>query len=152
MNVTYDKFNTQDVAKIIGVAPQTITAWVRSGFVNATNVSDGTEKARYMFTDDEVTRIQTLIKTYGTRKWMLYAKSKVEIKSTALGDVAIVAPAPADIKKDKPAQPKKFDADKVMDKILELQDLKERLENLEAERNQLVNEIEMLRKEITEVL
>lgn len=144
MNVTYDNFNTTDVAKIIGVAPQTITAWVRSGYVNAINVSDGTDKARYMFSDDEVTRVQKRIKEHGTRKWMLYSKKEVEAKK----DLVIIA-APQIVEQ---ASAKKFDADKVMDKILKLQDLKEQLENLEAERNQVMNEIEALRKEVMEVI
>lgn len=44
------------------------------------------------------------------------------------------------------------DMDKVLDKIIAIQDIKERIENLEAELNQLKAEREMLKKEITEVL
>lgn len=146
MNVAYDKFNTQDVAKIIGVAPQTITAWVRSGLIKAINISDGTEKARYMFTDDEVTRVQNLIKEHGTKKWMLYSKKEVEAKK----DIKLAIITAPQITEQ--ASAKKFDADKIMDKILKLQDLKEQLENLEAERNQVMNEIEALRKEVMEVI
>ena len=147
MNVTYDNFNTNDVAKIIGVAPQTITAWVRSGYINATNISDGTEKARYMFTDDEVTRVQGLIKQHGTRKWMLYAKQEKQEKQVQAATVIVPI---AELPETK--EQKKFDADKIMDKILKVQDLKEQLENLEAERNQVLQEIELIKKEIMEVM
>lgn len=142
MNVTYDKFNTQDVAKIIGVAPQTITAWVRSGFIKATNVSDGTEKARYMFTDDEVTRVQKLIKDHGTRKWMMYSKNTTPV----------IVPFTDDFVTEEPKPKAKFDADKIMNKLLKVQDLKEQLENIETERNQVLQEIELIKKEIMEVM
>lgn len=139
MNVAFDKFNTQDVSKIFGVAPQTVTYWVRHGLLKAVNVGEGSEKARYQFTDEEVTRVQNLIKKHGTRNWMLYARdqeaaAKVQPTLVTQKDITTIFPelkAPEQTKKE-------FNADKVMNKILKLQDLKEQLEDIEAERNQLI--------------
>ena len=158
MNVTYDKFNSNDVAKIIGVAPQTITYWVRKGYLKADNISDGTEKARYMFSDDEVTRVQGLIKRYGARGWLLHASDDVRTQKPQWTNVGVVMvpvaeqPKSMPVKADEPVKPQGFNADRVMNKILKLQDLKEELENLDAQRNQLMGEIEILRKEIMEVI
>ena len=156
MNVTYDKINSTDFAKIIGVAPQTITSWVRAGLLRATNVGDGTDKARYLFSDNEVTRVQHLIAKYGSRKWMLYSKEELKADSNKKKKEVVVMDVPVIVRPEpKPEpeiSPRRFNADRVMNKILKLQDLKEELENLEAERNQLLGEIELLRKEIMEVI
>lgn len=160
MNVAYDQFSTQDVAKIIGITPQTVAAWVRGGVMDATDVSDGTSKARYMFTDEEVTRVQGLIKTYGKQKWVYKAK-KENKKAQKAQAVVPFESQPVEQKKpivpfeDTLPQAKEkpiFDADKVMNKLLRVQELKERLEDIEAERNQVLKEIELLKEEIVEVI
>lgn len=40
-----------------------------------------------------------------------------------------------------------FDAEKALDAILKIQDLKERLSNLNAERNQIINELKIMKEE-----
>ncbi len=62
----------------------------------------------------------------------------------------VVEPKPALVQV--PAPSPAFDADKALNQILRMQDIKERLDNLEAERNQLNNEYAMLRQEILEVI
>lgn len=59
-----------------------------------------------------------------------------------------VTPTPAVEEKATPI----FDADKFINQMLRIQDIKERLDNLEAERNQLVNELAMIKKEMIEVI
>lgn len=145
MNVAYDQFSTSDVAKILGMSPQTVSSWVRKGHIKATNVSDGVEKARYMFDDDEVTRVQKLIKQYGRFSWMNHVEKKEIAKPIALPVTQIIAPVA-----EQPKPENTFSADKVMNKILKIQDLKEELEDIEARRHQLLAEIEALRNEVME--
>lgn len=145
MNVAYDQFSTNDVAKILGTSPQTVTSWLRKGYIEATNVSDGVEKARYMFDDEEVTKVQNLIKHYGGFSWMNHVEKKTVAKPIALPVTQIIAPM---VEQPKPENT--FSADKVMNKILKIQDLKEELEDIEARRNQLMAEIETLRNEVME--
>ena len=45
-----------------------------------------------------------------------------------------------------------FDAERVLDTILKIQDLKERLSNIEAERNQIINELKSMKEEILAVI
>ena len=47
---------------------------------------------------------------------------------------------------------KKFDPDKTMNTILYIQEIKERLNDLEAEKNQLLAELEQCRKEVIDVI
>ena len=49
---------------------------------------------------------------------------------------------------DKPS----FDADKFLNQVLRIQEIKERLDNLEAERNQLTYELADIKKEMIEVI
>lgn len=149
MNVAYDQFGTNDVAKILGTTPQTVSGWVRKGHIQATNVSDGVEKARYMFDDDEVTRVQKLIKQYGKFAWMNHSTVAKPVALPVTQIKMVEAPRP-EIAAPKPEP--SFNADKVMNKILKIQDLKQELEDIEARRNQLINEIEGLKSEVMEVI
>ena len=68
----------------------------------------------------------------------------------------VVEPKPVPVQTPAPLQAptptSAFDADKALNQILRMQDIKERLDNLDAERNQLNNEYAMLRQEILEVI
>lgn len=77
MNVAYDQINCSDAAKRIGVTIACIQRWCRDGIINFINVSDGTERARYLLEEDEVAYLQDLVKKFGVRKAMLwYRKDK----------------------------------------------------------------------------
>lgn len=146
MNVTYDNFNSSDVAKILGVAPQTVTYYVRHGFMKAVDMSDGSSKGRYMFTDDEVTRVQKLMKEHGKYSWTKYVRNDVapvEEPTVEVNDTHIEEDV-----HDTGVVITSFDSDKLMNKILKLKELEEESYNLKARYNQVCKEITMLKEEI----
>lgn len=152
MNVAYDRFNSQDVAKILGVAPQTVTYYVRHGFMQATNVSDGTNKARYMFTDEEVTKVQKLMKEHGKYSWTKYVNDTKDIPPVK---EPIVEEQHEFDEFDKLVVKNvtpEFNPDKLMNKILKLRDLEEECGNVKARYNQICKEIAMIRNDIKQEL
>ena len=62
----------------------------------------------------------------------------------------VVEPKPVPVQEPAPAPV--FDADKFINQVLRIQDIKERLDNLEAERNQLTNELVMIKQEMIEAI
>lgn len=148
MNVAYDKFSSQDVAKILGVAPQPVTCWVRKGYMASTNVSDGNEKARYLFTDEEVTRVQELMKQYGKFSWARHSHDLGGVIVSQLDEVPTIKEVPVTENEFTDNHLTSTDVDKLMNKILRLQELKEECDNVKARYNQLCKEITMLREEI----
>ena len=62
----------------------------------------------------------------------------------------VVDPKPAPVQEQAPTSA--FDADKFINQVLRIQDIKERLDNLEAERNQLTNELVMIKQEMIEAI
>lgn len=182
MNVSYKELNTVDVAKALKMDKTTIGAWCRKGYINFIDVSEpGSSKPRYQIPQWEFDRIQKLIRKFGKRKWMLYnAKDKERAAQEHMTKVEKVEENPDDQAKqmlnaiaegktdymfiDKPelepiplktAEEKekpKFDADKIMNTILYIQEIKERLNDLEAEKNQLMAELEQCRKEVIDVI
>lgn len=54
MNVDYKHLNTMDVAAKFKVSDQTIYNWIGRGLLHPINVSDGTNRKRYMFRSDEI--------------------------------------------------------------------------------------------------
>lgn len=59
-----------------------------------------------------------------------------------------ISPEEAELENMKP----KFDPDKTMNTLLYIQEIKERLNDLEAEKNQLLAELEQCRKEVIDVM
>ena len=159
MNVTYDEINARDAAQRIGVDYTTVVGWCRNNLINYTNLSDGSKNGRYMLAEAEVEYLKRLNRTYDTRKAMMHyqkdwnkAEPKAEPKAVIKNvDLKPVAPTPQSKIEDAPKKAN-FNADKVLDQILKIQDLKERLEDLEAEKNQIMAELEMIRKDIMEVI
>lgn len=142
MNAAYNQTSPSDASKVFGVTPQTVTLWCRNGIIRYQDVSAGSARPRYIIPDKEMDRVSGLIKKYGKRNWMLYNNIKEE-----------VACAPEPIKTI-PAPEEEYtavwesEADKVARTILYIKDIKERLEDLEAERNQLIKELEEMRNEV----
>ena len=146
MNVGFEEFNTEDVAKMLGLTRCTITGWCRNGFIRYQDVSEtDSRKPRYLIPESEVNRIKRLIKKYGNRKWLLYAKEDIEEEVIEHKTVEPVmeAKAQSEIKKND-----EFNPDKLMNTLMYIKDIKERLEDIEAERNQLLGELELMKKEI----
>lgn len=130
MNVAFDKNNTSDVATMLGVSPQVITSWCRQGLIKATNVSDGTKKARWLISDEEVQRVSNLINKYGARMWITYADAEPVEKVTVVPVVEVKKPAT--VSKAEPS-------DEFVDLYWKIKEAKEELENVIARKNQLEN-------------
>ena len=131
MNATYDQTSPSDAGQMLGVAAQTVAAWCRNGIIKSNDISNGTKRARYVIPDDELNRVYDLIQKHGKRRWMLYNKPK---------EVIISEPDPVTydpVVQEQPKYEARFDskADQIAKTILYIQDIKERLEDIEAERN-----------------
>ena len=161
MNVPYNKINTADAARIIGVEYATVANWCKKKLINCEDISNGTEKSRYLISEAEVDYLKDLKKQHGTRKILLYynkdwaaQNSKPQEEPTVYFSewVQTNGAAKQDDAASKafPPYKKKIDAENITNTILYIQDIKERLEDLEAEKAQLLNELEELRKEIME--
>lgn len=174
MNVGYKDLNTDDVAKMFKVQRGTITRWCHEGYVCAQDIAErGSKKARYLITETEVNRIKKLMKKYGKRMWTQHCREGLDepVEPVTLEyvpdeleffeDTAIQF---SDVPQKEPQEQneviikteasienlpvrKDFNADKTLDTILRIQELNERLQNIEAERNQIRNELSLLKKE-----
>ena len=174
MNVDYKEMNCSDVGKALKMDKSTIAAWCRKGYINFVDMSEPeSKKPRYLIPEWEYERVRKLIAKFGKRQWMRYnAKdkeraaqehmTKVEenpddqakrvLNAIAEGEtdyMFIDKPELAPIEKDEPeVKTEKFNPDKIMNTILYAQEIKERLNDLEAEKAQLMNELEMCRNEV----
>lgn len=147
MNVKYEDFNTVDVAKILGVARCTLTWWVREGHIKAQDVAEpGSKLPRYLFTDAEVTRVQNLIKKYGRENWKNHSSEGL------IGANPVAKAESAVIKVKEPVDVNKAEADQITTTILRIRDLKARLEQLDAERNQIAEAIEVMKKQVIDAI
>ena len=145
MNVAYDQISTADAAKMLKVDKTTVAYWCRNGIINFINVSDGNTKGRYMLTEDEVQHIKACIKEFGKSKWIKNYNKNWREEVEPLGFVEEETPAPVKEKK-------KFDLDSVMTTISYMQDIKERMEDIMAEYNQLDNEYRQLKQEVNDLI
>lgn len=129
-------------------------------------------KPRYQIPEYEVEYLEKLIKDHGVRKAILYydrvgndhkphdikpVEKPYEMFKKESEKVAQIAEKSSakvadDNKADEIVTKDKFDAEKITNTILYIQDIKERLEDIEAEKNQLLNELEQLRKEVIDAI
>ena len=155
MNVKYDSFNTTDVAEILGVDKTTVSLWCQNGVIRYQDVSEpGSQRPRYLFTNEEVDRIKGLRAKYGRRTWVNYAKAELQ-KKTKIAEAVPAKTPVAHIKGVTIMEEKKETTpmnNKLEMKIDELRELKEELANIEARRNQILNQIELVKDEIVEAV
>jgi hypothetical protein len=150
MNVGFADINAADAAKMIGVDYSTLTGWCRRRLINFVDVSENSStKARYLIPEKEVDHLIDLKKKYGNRKILLYYKKDWE-EMPMNGDETLDEPVET-TSEEKPAK-KKFDIDEITTTIAYMQDIKERLEDIEAEKNQLLAEYEQLKKEVMDAI
>ena len=145
MNVAYDQISTADAAKMLKVDKTTVAYWCRNRIINFINVSDGNNKGRYMLTEDEVQHIKACIKEFGKSKWIKNYNKNWREEVAPLGFVEEEMPAA-------PVKEKKFDLDSIMTTISYMQDIKERMEDIMAEYNQLDNEYRQLKQEVNDLI
>ena len=154
MNVPYNQISAKDSAKMIGIDYSTVAGWCRKNIINYNNVGDGTKMPRYVLDEKEVGHLKKLKKQYGTRKLLLYYKkdwNKKEMIKSIVTDISTEVPDEWEVNKvpvDLTPTRKPFDKDNIVTTICYIQDIKERLNDIEAERNQLINEWKDLQKEL----
>ena len=177
MNVSYECMNAEDAARILKRDKSTITAWCRKGIISYQDVSEpGSKKPRYLIPDWEINRVKKLIAKYGTKKWLFYneqSKEETEAKYRAdeeegikngticpcefeVNQVPLDLSTPVKVKEEDtenlPTRRKRIDPDDILKTIMYIQDINDRLEDLEAEKNQLINEREACKKEVMEAM
>ncbi len=157
MNVKFEDLNCEDVGKMLKLDKSTISAWCRKGYINFQDVSEpGSKRPRYLIPQWEFDRVSKLIRKYGKRNWILYnADSKDDAAAKYWIEQNVLLPQPEEtfvepVVEESPKEEVKsgFDPDKAMKTLLDIQDIKERLEDLEAERNQLLGELKLMKEEI----
>ena len=160
MNVPYNKTSAADAALLLGVNRTTVQAWCRNGIINAENVSNGTEKARWLICDDEIDYILSLKHKFGCTKSAMihYRKDWRQGKQPAVKPGApkpIVQPTIRDYipssKKEEPAKAE-FDVEKLQTTIQYIQDVKKRIAECKDELQLLEKEYEDLKKEVYNAL
>jgi len=159
MNVAYNEISCADAAKMLGVDYSTVTKWCRDNKINHVNVSGGDTNGRYILTEDEVRYIKTLKDKFGNQFIRKYRKDWKK-GTEPVKDVVYVEPTMpvttiksvvTNITTEEHSR-KRVDIDEVAIKIGYIQDIKDKLEALEVEKTQLLNELEGLRKEVMEYL
>jgi hypothetical protein len=131
-----------------------VATWCRKNVINCTNVGDGTKKGRYLIAEKEVLYLKSLIDKFGVRKALMnYRKTWEENWDNAKEETAepMIKSVVTNITVEN-APLKKFNAENIATTISYIQDIKERLNDIEAEKNQLMAELEELRKEVMEYL
>lgn len=164
MNVPYNEINARDAAKMIGIDYTTLVKYCRKGTINVSDVGGGKGKPRYLFTENEVEYMKGLKKKYGKRFFGHYDKNWNVKEEPAIADEQELFVksnedfennkiVPVIVKEDNLlTRTEKVDIDKIAITIGYIQDIKERLNDLEAEKNQLLKELEELRNEVIAAL
>lgn len=165
MNVAYNQISCADAAKAIGVDYSTVVGWCREKRINALNVSDGTKNGRYVLNEDEVAYIKTLKQKFGKQFIRKYRKDwkrgmmpaektvpEVKIEAPVAKPVATIKSVVVNMTKEEPAKSDRIDIDEIAIKIGYIQDIKDKIEKLEQEKQKLVEEYDKLRAEVIQAL
>lgn len=149
MNVKFDRFNTNDVAQILKVSGSAVASWCRKGWIIAENISNGTDKARWMIEDKEVDRIKGLMKKYGKVKWYHHRHEGLVHPE----DVGIfIEEQPIEVEEVSSGNVVMDNVNKIADIVYKIADLRDELENLEARKAQIENEINDYKKQVNDLL
>ncbi|MBO7452217.1 MAG: helix-turn-helix domain-containing protein [Clostridiales bacterium] len=152
MNVRYDSINTEDAATMLGVSKKTITNWCRDRLIDFTDLSDGTHKARYMFDIEELNRVQQAMALYGKYKWARHVHTERKAVEVAKQNEVIVNNKEDVTVEVNTVSAKEKENEKILLLVDRIRDFKEELENLECRRKQVEGEIDLLRKELNELI
>ena len=157
MNVAYNQINCSDASRIIGVDYSTVVRWCRDGKINATNISEGTEKGRYVITETEVDYLKTLKQKFGRHFIRRYRKDWERGRQPATPEqetkpIAILKDTSANTNFKPIETNEKADIDELAIKIGYIQDLKDKLASLELEKAKLSAQLDALRQEVLEYL
>lgn len=172
MNVKFNENDAKDVARRLKVDYSTVTGWCRRGLINFIDVSSNkSNSARYQIPEEEVVYLESLFKKWGVRKGILhYDKTRLnkelETVSEPVEKPFSLSDLPANWMVDEENETstsmaegvldeqnsRRFNAEKLTNTILRIYDIKDRLEDLDAEKNQLTNELNMLKKELQDAI
>lgn len=162
MNVAYNQISCADAAKAIGVDYTTVTGWCRKKIINSINVSEGDKSGRYVIAEDEVAYIKTLKQKFGKqfirkyrkdwKRGMMPAEPTPEVEVPEVKPVAAIKSVVVNITKEEPAKSDRIDIDEIAIKIGYIQDIKDKIEKLEQEKQKLVEEYDKLRAEVISAL
>ena len=150
MNVTYRDISSSDVARMLGLNVTTIAGWCRHGLINCTNISDGTKRARYLISEDEVEYLRRLAKKHGKRNILKYYHKDWNAKPQPVQQLTPEPTTQMATDDDLPTRSSRqpFDEDKILNSILYLREVRERIEDCKAELAQLENEYRELKQEL----
>lgn len=169
MNVGYKELSASDVARMLGLDKTTVAGWCRQNLINFSNVGEGTQRQRYLISEEEAEYLRTLSKKFGKRKIMSryrkdWKKGKEPAQTDAYNEEEITK-VPIDERPDlelivKTSEPEiekysdaiKYDEDKLLNAVLHIREVKERINNLNAELAQLENEYKELKQDIMDWL
>ena len=151
MNVGFDGYNSVEVGEIMGVDKSSVIYWCRNGYIRYQDVSEpGSTMPRYLFTDDEVSRVKGLRKKYG-RAWVRHSNEGLTMPKPKTEDT--VVPSVANIKSSvNEVHDKSNGTNGIIRRIEKVKELKDELNDLEARRNQIMAEIEILKNEIIDAI
>ena len=134
MNVSYENINTNDAATMLGVHYTTVAYWCRHKLIRYTDMSDGTSKPRYMFTADELDRVNNLITKYGKKGWTRHSMEGL--------DVTNIEPVKAEAVK--PVMVTTDPEDYIPDNTDEVVDYVKKIRALKIQRDKLLNELDSI--------
>ena len=164
MNAAYNEISCVDAAKMIGIEYSSVAKWCKSGKINCINVSGGTEKARYVIKEAEVQYIKLLRQKFGREYMQKYRKdwekgkqlaentesnNEVVYVESTKPQVAVIKSVVTNITTE---QPTRVDIDEIAIKIGYIQDIKDKIEKLEQEKQKLIEEYDKLRAEVINAL
>lgn len=157
MNALYNQNNAADAARMLGVSQAAVASWCRTGKINATNVGDGTDKARWTISDDEVNYIMSLKDKFGSiREAMFHYKKNWKEGKKPAETKQLKAYTPVPVIRDYiPSNklPKEESETKdIATTISYIQDVKARIADCENELALLKKEYEDLKKEVIDAL
>lgn len=159
MNVAYNEISCADAAKMLGVDYSTVVKWCRDNRINHVNVSEGSENGRYILAEDEVRYIKTLKDKFGNQFIRKYRKDWKKGTEPAKDVVYVEPTMPVPTIKSvvtnittEEYTKNKVDIDEVAIKIGYIQDIKDKIEKLEQEKQKLVEEYDKLRAEVIQIL
>ena len=140
MNVSFEDYNTSDVATMLGVQKCTVADWCRKGYIRFQDVSSaGSNRPRYMFTVDEVNRVGQLMEKHGKFAWFKYRNEDVNS-------------SPANDKKVEIVQPVDDETEVLTGYILKIKALKKQRDEKLEELDSIENAIKNMRQRILEAI
>ena len=140
-NVGYADINTQDAATLLGTTKWNVQNWCRWGYIKYINVGEGTQRPRYMFTEDEIDRVDKLIKKYGKRGWFNHVKDELNKTNQSKPEETVT----------KVADPETYipdDTDEITGYIKKIRALKVQRDKLLAELDNIDEAIKTMRQKV----